>query len=345
MSDITVPISSRVPAFALALLVGLGLVSACRQRAAATTPHATGYVEATEVRVASKVPGRVEKVNASEGQKVAAGEVLVTIAPTDIDLALRQARAEHDQAAAQLQLLQAGSRVEDVRQAEAQVAAAESDRRAASSDLVAAKADEARFEQLLRAKAGAEKPRDDAVARREQAEARVAAADDRARAAAAVLQRVRAGARPQEIAAARARVAAVDAQIATLDHNRSETTVVAPNAGIVSSRLVEPGELVAVGAPLIAILDLDHAWVNAYVEEPLVPALRVDQPVVVITDAGNRMSGRIATLASRAEFTPRNVQTAAERAKLVYRVKVTVGNSGGVLKPGMPVEVDFGTAR
>jgi HlyD family secretion protein len=116
----------------------------------------------------------------------------------------------------------------------------------------------------------------------------------------------------------------------------------APAGGVVTSRLVEPGELVAAGTPVAVILDLDHAWVNAYVEEPTVPSLRIDQAVTVVTDGGDRLPGRISVIGSHAEFTPRNVQTAAERAKLVYRVKVTVDNAAGVLKPGMPVEVEMG---
>jgi HlyD family secretion protein len=79
-----------------------------------------------------------------------------------------------------------------------------------------------------------------------------------------------------------------------------------------------------------------------YVEEPLVPRVRIDQPATVITDAGDRLEGRVAFVSPKAEFTPRNVQTADERAKLVYRVKVTVDNRRGILKPGMPVEVDLG---
>ena len=118
--------------------------------------------------------------------------------------------------------------------------------------------------------------------------------------------------------------------------------VVAPTAGVVGSRFVEPGELVAAGTPLILLLDLDHAWANVYVEEPVVPRLKIDQAVTVVTDAGDRLPGRVSFIASRAEFTPRNVQTADERAKLVYRVKVAVDNKQGILKPGMPVEVDLG---
>jgi HlyD family secretion protein len=90
------------------------------------------------------------------------------------------------------------------------------------------------------------------------------------------------------------------------------------------------------------MLDLDHAWANAYVEEPLVPRLKIDQAATVVTDAGDKVDGRISFIASEAEFTPRNAQTADERAKLVYRVKVAVDNSKGILKPGVPVDVRFG---
>jgi multidrug resistance efflux pump len=212
---------------------------------------------------------------------------------------------------------------------------------AARTELDAATVDLGRFDQLLRDHAGSQKQRDDAAARRDVAASRLKGATDRVAAAQAALARLRAGARPQELDAARARVAAADAQIATLDNARTEATVLAPATGVVTSRLVEPGELVAIGTPLGVIVDLDHAWVNAYVEEPLVPSLRVGQTLSVVTDAGDRLAGQIAFIAPRAEFTPRNVQTAAERAKLVYRVKVTVDNRQGVLKPGMPAEVEL----
>jgi HlyD family secretion protein len=89
-------------------------------------------------------------------------------------------------------------------------------------------------------------------------------------------------------------------------------------------------------------VDLDRAWASVYIQEPLVPRVRLDQPATVLTDAGDRLEGRVSFISSRAEFTPRNVQTPDERAKLVYRLKVTVDNRKGILKPGMPVEVDLG---
>lgn len=327
------------------VLLGLAIAAAgiagC-QRGAASAPHrASGYVDATDIRLAAKVPGRVTAVAVNEGLRVQAGDPVATISTEDVDLALQRAQAERAQADAQLRLLQAGSRTEDIEQAQAQAAAALADRQAADADLVAAKGDEVRFSQLVEKNAGTTKQRDDAVARRQMAEARVKAAADRQTAAAAVVARLQAGARPQEIAAARAHVAAADAQIATLEHDRGETQVRAPSAGIVTSRLVEPGELVAVGTPIAIIVDLDRAWVNAYVEAPLVPALKIDQTATIVTDAGQRMSGTVAFISPTAEFTPRNVQTAAERARLVYRVKVTVDNRAGILKPGMPVEVEL----
>jgi len=78
------------------------------------------------------------------------------------------------------------------------------------------------------------------------------------------------------------------------------------------------------------------------VEKTGVAAVTIGQAATVITDGGDRLPGTVTFVSPRAEFTPRNVQTASERAKLVYRVKVAVDNRAGILKPGMPVEVDFG---
>jgi HlyD family secretion protein len=324
------------------LIVAAGVAApACRRDTPEGPPRATGYVEATDTRVASRVGGRIERVDAQEGARVAAGATLAQISTAEIDLAIRRAQAERDQAQAQLRLVQAGARPEDIRQAEAQVAAARAEQQAAVSERDAARQDEVRFERLVANKAGATKQRDDAVARRQTAEARVAAAGDRVNAAEAALARLRAGSREEEIAAARARVGAVEAQIATLQHDRGETTIVAPSGGIIGSRLVEPGELVAPGAPIVVIVDLDHAWANVYVEERAIADVKLDQPAVVVTDSGKRLDGRVTFISPRAEFTPRNVQTADERAKLVYRVKVSVDNREGILKPGMPVEVEL----
>jgi HlyD family secretion protein len=325
------------------VLVAVSL-GGCHRAAPDAIPRASGYVEGTDVHVASKVAGRVARVAVVEGQRVAAGDTLVTLDTTETDLALAKARADRAQADAEWRLLKAGSRPEDIEQAEAQVAAATADRRAADADATAARDDAARFDQLLKANAGSRKEYDDAIARRDRAEATLKAADDKRAAASALVDRLKAGSRPEEIEAARSRVAGADAQVATLDHDRAEAVIAAPLSGVVSSRLVEPGELVGPRTALVVLLDLDHVWANAYVEEPLVPKLHLNDPATVVTDAGDRVEGRISFIASEAEFTPRNAQTTDERAKLVYRVKVMVDNTKGLFKPGVPVDVQFPSA-
>ena len=118
-------------------------------------------------------------------------------------------------------------------------------------------------------------------------------------------------------------------------------TVKAPIGGVVTSKLVDAGEIIAARTPIVVISDLDHAWANVYVDEPVVPQLRLGQAATLVTDAGQRLAGTVTFISPRAEFTPRNVQTADERSKLVYRIKVTVDNRDGVLKPGMPVEAEL----
>ena len=326
----------------VAVLAVLAVLNAACGRGAAESPaRASGYIEATEVRVAPQVGGRLIEVAFAEGDRVAQGALLARLDTGDAELALRRAEADRDQALAALRLLEAGARKEDVRQARAQAESAQADVRAADAELEAASADLRRFEALLEANAGSRKQRDDAATRRDIAAARASAARQRAQAASEGVARLRSGARAQEIAGARARVASAEALIATLQKNVEDATLRSPVAGVVTAKLADAGEMLAPRGPVAAITDIDHAWANVYVDEPVVPRLRLGQPVMLVTDAGQRLQGAITFISPRAEFTPRNVQTAAERSKLVYRIKVSVDNRDGVLKPGMPVEAEL----
>ena len=329
-----------LPAIGVAVLCGIG-ATACRGKAAEGPARASGYVEATEVRVAPEVGGRVVELAVSEGDRVAEGALIARLDASDLLLTRRKAEADRDQAAAQLRLLQAGSRPEDIRQARAQADSAQADVQAAVSELEAATADLQRFEALLQSNAGSRKQRDDAATRREIAAARVLAARERGRAAVEGVARLRAGARPEEIASARARVASADAQIAALDKSIGDAVLKSPVAGIVTAKLVDAGEMAVPRAPVVIVTDLDRAWANVYVDEPIVPRLRLGQKATILTDAGQRLEGTITFISPKAEFTPRNVQTADERSKLVYRIKVSVDNRDGILKTGMPVEAEL----
>ncbi len=331
----------RVPPMILAALVATAL-GACAAKPPADRVRVSGQVEATDVHVAPQVGGRLLERRVAEGDRVKAGDLIATLDVADAELALARARAERDQADAQLRLLQAGARPEDVRQADAQLATAQANMRASAAELASAQADVDRFEALLAANSGSRKQRDDAVTRRDVAKERLQGAEDQVRAARETLARLRAGSRREELDGARARLAATGAQIATFEKAIRDAAVTAPVGGIVTETLADVGELVQPRAPILVITDLDHAWANVYVDEPVVPALRLGQPATIFTDAGGAgIPGTIGFISAKAEFTPRNVQTAGERSKLVYRVKISVDNRNGVLKAGMPVEAEI----
>ena len=331
---------------ALYVVIALAGTLACAQKPPADRVRASGYVETTDVQLGAQVGGRLLELSVAEGDRVKAGDPVARLDTADTQLALVRARAEREQAEAQLRLLLAGARVEDIRQAEAQVASADADVRAADAEVAGAQLDVDRFEALLASNSGSRKQRDDAVLRRDVARARAQGARDRVDAARENVARLRAGSRREEVDAARARVAAAAAQIATLDKALADATIVSPMAGVVTERLAEVGELLGPRAPIVVVADLDRVWANVYVDEPVVPRLRLGQPATVFTDAGGAgLPGTVSYISSKAEFTPRNVQTAEDRSKLVYRVKVTVDNAGGTLKTGMPVEADIPFAQ
>jgi HlyD family secretion protein len=123
-------------------------------------------------------------------------------------------------------------------------------------------------------------------------------------------------------------------------------TLVAPFDGIVTARQAELGEVVAPGTPVVTVTDLDHVWVRAYINETDLPRVRLGQDAVVTTDSPHAkpLAGRLSFVASEAEFTPKNVETHAERVTLVYRVKIDVDNRSHGLLPGMPVDVRMALA-
>src|SRR6476620_4243431 len=180
------PVRHRLTTLVIVALVPVATGVGCRSQAGGQPQRASGYVEATEVRVAPEVGGRVLEVSVREGDTVAAGAPIARLDTSDVEIALRRAHADRDQAVAQLRLLTAGARAEDIRQASVQ---------AAESELANASADLQRFEALLKANAGSRKQRDDAATRREVAAARLAAARERTRAATEGVARLKAGAR------------------------------------------------------------------------------------------------------------------------------------------------------
>ena len=310
----------RILGAVLVLFAGL----ACRRSGDAALIQVSGHVEATEVRISTKVPGRLRSFAVEEGDQVAAGQLLAELDTTDLKLSLGQARAERDQAAAELRLRLAGARREDVAELQAQAASAEAELRAAERDL-------ARMQGLLDKGSGTTKSRDDALTRRDTTASRLEAIRQ-------ALARMKAGSRAEEIEASRARLAAMEARAALLEQQVADASVISPVAGVVTEKLAEAGELLQAGSLLCVVTDLADPWLNVYVGEPDLARIRLGQEAEVVSDDGQVRKGRVTFIASKAEFTPKNVQTRDERVKLVYKVKLGLDNAEGLFKPGMPAE-------
>ena len=320
----------------------LSAVGACRQPEPDGRLRVSGNIEATEVQVAPEVGGRLLELRADEGARVNRGDVVARLDTRDTELQIARVRTERRAADAQLRLLQAGTIIMDLRQVQAQVDGAEAEVNALGAELQYAEMDLERFEQLLAANAGSQKQRDDAQGKVEAMRERQTVAQARVRASREQLARLRFGARPEEIDGARAHVAGADAQLAILEKALKDAEVATPVAGIVTQKLADAGELVPPRGAILIVTDLDNAWANLFVPEPMIPRVALGQAATIYTDAGGAgIAGKVSYISPRAEFTPRNVQTADERSHLVYRIKVTVDNRAGVLKQGMPVDAEL----
>ena len=310
--------------FAAGLAVSIG----CRDGAETGAIHASGHIEATDIRLAATVGGRLLEAPFEEGDAVAAGDVVAELETTDAEHLLAQARANADAADAQLRLLLAGTRIEDLRRAEDQLAQAQ-------AELDAARRDYERLAGLAERGSATEKARDDAATRQEVAEKAVAAARSQ-------VDKLVAGPRRQEIEAARAQRAAAEAAVGAIEQKIVDATVVSPGDGVITTRVAEPGEVLAPGAAIAVLTDLSRPWLTVWIDEPSLSQVALGQTVRVHVDGSDReFEGTVSFISPVAEFTPKNVQTPEERAKLVFRIKVQLANPEGIFKPGMPADAYF----
>lgn len=302
-------------------------VAACGGSARERRVVASGHIEATDIRVATKVRGRLLQRPVNEGDVVKAGQLVAVLDTVDVELSLREAVALRDQADAELRLRIAGSRREDIAESAARVESAVANLDGADKELK-------RQESLVAEGVTTQKSRDDALAQRDELRGQLESARQ-------ALARARAGSREQEIDGARATRDAMEARIAQLRQQIADATIVSPLDGLVTEKIAEAGELLAAGAPILVITDLAKPWLTVYVAEPDLGRIKLGGPAEVVTDGGEKRQGSVTFIASTAEFTPKNVQTRDERVKLVYRVKIGLANADGLFKPGMPAEARF----
>lgn len=157
------------------------------------------------------------------------------------------------------------------------------------------------------------------------------------------LAAVKANPTAEDIAVAQAQVAEAEAALDQVKVQLDKLTLTAPRAGLISHRLVQPGELAAPGAVLLELSDIDTVDLTVYIPETLIGQVKIGQPAQVYVDAypGEVFEGTVSFINHEAEFTPRNVQTKEERVNLVFGVKITLGNPDHRLKPGMPADAEL----
>jgi HlyD family secretion protein len=311
-----------------------------------------GRIEGDQIAVAPKAAGRIAELLVREGDEVKAGQLLARLADEAVDA--RQAQAQAGAVAQRAQALALETSA-DLLQSDTAV-----QRASAQAGLAAARAD------LGRAQAAAlqevrdlERTRDLAAkgfvgpqavergelalrsAREQQAaaQAALARAEQTLRDAELGPQRVRA--RLAEAAATRAQAAAAEARVREAVSQSADLAVTAPLAARVSNRYANAGEVVAAGTPLFGLTDLAHVYLKGYVPEPMIGRIRLGQAAQIWTDAwpDAPFEARVGYIASRAQFTPKEVQTRDERTKLVYEVRLyPVADPGGKLLPGQPAD-------
>jgi len=344
----------------------------------------SGFIEAHEVRLGSRIGGRVRAVAVDEGSRIEQGDLLVELEPFDLlqkrgqAEALRQQRTtEHDklaegyreeeiaqaqarleQAEANLLLLKNGPRKQELEAARANVELAVAQETLTQTEFKRAKEliaqGAATQETLDRATKELKVAQERVTTQREQLELleegtrgeEIAVAQAKVRETQQALRLMQSGYRAQEIASAYAAMQGAESALQAIDVQLNELKVLAPASGIVEVIELQPGDLVAPNAPVISIVHTDELWVRAYVPEDELD-LKLGQKLKVTVDSypGESFTGEITFISRQAEFTPGNVQTPEERSKQVFRIKVVLKNDEGKLRPGMAADVWLEEAR
>ena len=321
------PVRSTLAALIMAALV----LSACSDdrrsgdRSAPLTLY--GNVDIREVQLAFQDAGRIRALPVDEGARVAAGQVVAELDPTRYQLELQRLNGE---VAAQTQVLarlRQGSRPQEVARARAAAASARASLADAATQL-------ARKQQLRTVNRISVQEVDTARTRVETLQANLKAAEEE-------VSLVVEGPRQEDIAAAEASLAALAAARDLAAQRLEDTRLLAPAAGVIRTRILEPGAMAAPGAPVFTLALTDPLWVRAYISEPDLGLVHEGMRAEVRTDTlpDKAYQGWVGFISSTAEFTPKTVETTELRTKLVYRARIFVCDPQEELRLGMPVTV------
>lgn len=289
----------------------------------------SGVVEVQEVRLGSKVGGRVETVAIKEGEIAEAGKLLVEFAAPELKAQLQQQESRVASAKANLEKAKAGWRPEEIRQAKSEVAALQADFELAAQELK-------RIEALFEGKKVTRSDYETAIATRDRMRARMDAAQ-------AHYDLLIAGTRIEDIQLAEASLLEAQGKQQEIEVNLAEANVIAPERCLVEVVAVRKGDLVPPNQPVLRVLRADDLWVRAYVPETRLGDVRPGQQATVTIDSypGKKFAGEVYQVNAESEFTPRNIQSVDQRRYQVFGIKIRVDNSEGIFKSGMAARVQL----
>jgi HlyD family secretion protein len=279
---------------------------------------------------------------------VTAGQSAGTVDPTQLTLQRQQMVAQRDAAASRVSEIdsqvQALSAQRDALESQRDAAIAQ--RSALQSQLEIARRNHERMQRLYAQQAATSQQLDQAERDDRVLQDQIKAQDEQiaAQGRQVAAQNAQVAAAQQQHRTAQTQIAAADAQVAQFDDRIRRSTIANPGSGTVLVTYVKQGEIVQAGQPLYKIADMGNVEVRAYVTEPQLAAVKVGKQARVTLDAGDSrrtLNGTVSWVSTQAEFTPTPIQTRDERADLVYAVKIRVPNQDGMLKIGMPVDVEF----
>jgi HlyD family secretion protein len=297
----------------------------------------SGTIEATNSNLAFQASGRVINVAVREGNAVKKDQLLAELDPTEFQSKKEQAQANHarsintrDQLATMLNIYK--------RTLPADVVRAETNVTSARDVMDDARKNYQRYEQLFKRGVVTEKERDSVKLGYDTAKSRLDDAEAALRQAKSNLKKV--VATEQEIEAAASQIRQSKAAFEQSDIQLQYTRLLAPYNGIITSRNVEPGEVVSPGREVLTMADLETVDLKIFVDETQMGKVKPGQDVDVKIDTfPNKVyKGKVTFISPEGEFTPKIIQTKKERVKLVYLVKVSIPNPSFELKTGMPAD-------
>lgn len=305
-----------------ALILATAVVAVLSWRALQPTGPGTGFVsgngriEATEINVSAKLGGRVENILVREGDFVKAGEPLVLMQTTVLEAQRDEARAVHQQAITAVATARA-----QVAMRQSEVAAARANVVQADSQLDSAQRRLARSEALAQQGASSFQELDDDRTRVDAARAVVAAMKAQTVAAESAVHAAQA-----QVVGAESSVAAAAATVARVEADIADSTLTSPRDGRVQYRIVQPGEVVGAGAPVLNLVDLGDVYMTFFLPEMAVGRVALGADVRLILDAAPHfvIPAQVSFVADTAQFTPKTVETASERQKLMFRVRAHI---------------------